>query len=73
MLKLLFRSFQHLEGMQYIQNKQTKQTKKEMKISRSESEKNPKIPDSSPVGIYLFKVKIETLEQGVKYGREGGI
>ena len=44
-----------------------------MKISRSESEKNPKIPDSSPVGIYLFKVKIETLEQGVKYGREGGI
>ena len=58
--------------MKYIQNKETKQTKKEMKISRSESEKNTKIPDWSPVGIYLFKVKMETLEQGVKYGREGG-
>ena len=66
MLKLLSRSFQHLKGMKYIQNKETKQTKKEMKISRSESEKNTKIPDRSPVGIYLFKVEMETLEQGVK-------
>ena len=36
-------------------------------LSRLEPEQLIKRSQSSPANIYLFKVAIETLEQGVKY------